>query len=83
MHAHTHTHTYTHKQAHAHSLLTQLPTNTSHMHTAPDQQLSDNRLEQVHHRLVSFDTEWPQLKRWMLRSGSIININANEDIGKS
>ncbi len=49
--------------------------------TAPGEQLSGNRLEQVHHRLLTFDTEWPQLRRWILKFGGIVTINANKDIG--
>ena len=48
---------------------------------APGEQLSGNRLEQVHHRLLTFDTEWPQLRRWILKFGGIVTINANKDIG--
>ena len=38
---------------------------------------ASNKLEQIQHRLMSFDEQWPILRRWYLRFRNIGTVNSN------
>ena len=40
---------------------------------------ASNKLEQIQHRLMSFDDEWRTLRRWYLKFRNIGTVNSNLD----
>ena len=40
---------------------------------------ASNKLEQIQHRLMSFDDEWRTLRRWYLRFRNVGTVNSNLD----
>ena len=43
---------------------------------------ASNKLEQIQHRLMSFDELWPPLRRWYLRFRNLSTINSSFDMEK-
>ena len=41
---------------------------------------ASNKLEQIQHRLMSFDERWPTLRRWYLKFRNIGTVNSNFNI---
>ena len=40
---------------------------------------ASNKLEQIQHRLMSFDDEWRTLRRWYLKFRNVGTVNSNLD----
>ena len=43
---------------------------------------ASNKLEQIQHRLMSFDELWPPLRRWYLRFRNLSTVNSSFDVEK-
>ena len=43
--------------------------------------MANTKLEQLHHRLLAFDENWSQLKRWYHKFRTLSSVNANQDLG--
>ena len=50
-----------------------------HIHVASTAPQASNKLEQIQHRLMNFDEQWPPLRRWYQRFRNVGTINSNLD----
>ena len=40
----------------------------------------DSKLDQIQHRLLSFDEHWPALRRWYQQFRNLSTLNASQDL---
>ena len=49
------------------------------MNTASSVPQASNKLEQIQHRIMSYDEQWPALRRWYQRFRNLGTVNSNMD----
>ena len=57
-------------------------TNTKYMALFPVAEDEGGKLDQIQHRLLSFEAGWPRLKRWLQKFRILTTIITNQDIGR-